>query len=99
MDVSNKEKFLRKYISNKHELVLLSELDPSEYVSSRRAEIKQQQEEIESILNSIPDEMERILLQRKFYLGQTYEVISEKIHYSKSQTIRLYKKAIENLEM
>lgn len=99
MNTSKKETFLKKYRLNKDEINLLNEMEQNDYVLKRKKEIKQQQIEIESILNSIPDERERILLQRKFYLGETYETISEKMNYSISHIKRLYKKAIENLKM
>lgn len=99
MNISKKETFLKKYRLNKDEMKLLNEMEQNEYTMKRKKEIKQQQIEIEMILNSIPDERERILLQRKFYLGETYEVISEKMSYSISHIKRMYKKAIENLNM
>lgn len=99
MNEKNKDKFLKRYITNKAELVLLNELEQNDKVKQRRINIKKQQEEIENILNSIKDTNERIALQRKYYLGETEEVIAEKISYSKSQTRRIIKKAIENLKM
>lgn len=99
MNTSKKELFLKKYRLNKDEINLLNEMEQNDYTLKRKKEIKQQQNEIEKILNSIPDERERILLQRKFYLGETYETISEKMNYSISHIKRLYKKAIENLNM
>lgn len=99
MNEKNKDKFLKRYITNKDELVLLNELEQSDTVNQRRMNIKKQQEEIENILNNVRDTKERIVLQRKYYLGETEEVIAEKINYSKSQTRRIIKKAIENLKM
>lgn len=99
MNISEKETFLKKYRLNKDEIKLLNEMEQNDYTLKRKKEIKQQQNEIESILNSVTDDRERILLQRKFYLGETYEVISEKMNYSISHIKRLYKKAIKNLWM
>lgn len=99
MDVKKKDEFLKKYINNKKELELLNELEQNVNVLARKKNIKLQQQEIEKILNNIADSRERIVLQRKYYLGETEEVIAEKINYSKSQTRRIYKKAIENLKM
>lgn len=99
MNEKNKDKFLKRYITNKDELVLLNELEQSDTVRQRRINIKKQQEEIEDILNNVKDTKERIVLQRKYYLGETEEVIAEKINYSKSQTRRIIKRAIENLKM
>lgn len=99
MDASEKEMFLKKYRLNKYEIELLNEMEQNDYVSKRKKEIKQQQNKIEKIINSIPDSLERMLLQRKYYLGETYEVISEKMHYSIAHIKRLHKKAIENLKM
>lgn len=99
MDVKKKDEFLKKYINNKKELELLNELEQNVSVLARKKNIKLQQQEIEKILNNISDSRERIVLQRKYYLGETEEVIAEKINYSKSQTRRIYKKAIENLKM
>lgn len=99
MDVKKKDEFLKKYINNKKELELLNELEQNVGVLARKKNIKLQQQEIEKILNNISDSRERIVLQRKYYLGETEEVIAEKINYSKSQTRRIYKKAIENLKM
>lgn len=99
MDAKKKDEFLKKYINNKKELELLNELEQNVGVLARKKNIKMQQQEIEKILNNIADSRERIVLQRKYYLGETEEVIAEKINYSKSQTRRIYKKAIENLKM
>ena len=99
MDVKKKDEFLKKYINNKKELELLNELEQNVGVLARKKNINLQQQEIEKILNNISDSRERIVLQRKYYLGETEEVIAEKINYSKSQTRRIYKKAIENLKM
>lgn len=99
MNEKNKDKFLKRYITNKDELTLLNELEQNDKVRERRSNIKKQQEEIENILDNVKDTRERIALQRKYYLGETEEVIAEKIDYSKSQTRRIIKRAIENLKM
>lgn len=99
MDTSEKEMFLKKYRLNKDEIKLLNEMEQNDYTLKRKEEIKRQQNEIENIINSIPDNLERMLLQRKFYLGQTYEVIGENMHYSTVHIKRLYKRAIKKLKM
>lgn len=99
MNEKNKDKFLKRYMTNKDELILLNELEQSDDVKKRIINIKKQQKEIEEILNNIKDTRERVALQRKYRLGETEEVIAEKINYSKSQTRRIIKKAIENLKM
>lgn len=99
MNVKMKDSFLKRYMTNKDELILLNELEQSDDVKKRIINIKKQQKEIEEILNNIKDTRERVALQRKYRLGETEEVIAEKINYSRSQTRRIIKRAIENLKM
>lgn len=56
-------------------------------------------EQIRYIIASVPDSKKRTILERKYILNQSWEVVAEKMGYSPRQIMRIHNDAIEELEL
>lgn len=54
--------------------------------------------QIREIIATVPDSVQRTILERHYILGESWEVIAEKVGYSTRHITRLHNQAIEVLE-
>lgn len=54
--------------------------------------------QIREIIAAVPDSIQRTILERHYLLGESWEVIAEKVGYSTRHITRLHNMAIEKLE-
>lgn len=70
-----------------------------EEIKKKTEELKRFQAKLYLEIKSVEDETERILLQARYILNETWEQIAERLYYSVMQTHRIHKRALENFKI
>lgn len=98
-----KNNILKKYILNKKELDILSEMEKLNKIDDdslvRKDNIAAEQLKIENAINNIEDLTERMVLQMMYILNFKIDDVALKLNYSNSQIYRIKRKALEKLKL
>lgn len=73
-------------------------LEVQEIIKHKEAELKRLQANLYLEINRLSNTNEKILLQARYILNETWEQITERIGYSVAQTHRIHKSALENFK-
>lgn len=82
---------------NGTEKVIIRVLDYEEQVNEEIRKLLQRRIEIEQVIDKIPDETHREILERRYLLYESWEEISEEMHYSEQHLYRLHGVALTYL--
>lgn len=67
------------------------------YIDQEITELKEEVEEIRTLIYQLEDERERQVLTLRYLNNKSYDDISEDMYYSLGQIYRIHRKAINNL--
>lgn len=73
-------------------------LEVQEIIKEKEAELKRLQANLYLEINRLTNTNEKILLQARYILNETWEQIAERVGYSVAQTHRIHKSALENFK-
>ena len=73
-------------------------LEVQEIIKEKEAELKRLQANLYLEINRLSNTNEKILLQARYILNETWEQIAERLGYSVSQTHRIHRSALENFK-
>lgn len=104
MSENEKKKYLNSYLLQESKITrfeLLIEKNPKkqEKYEKEIEKAKRLRFQIEEKISAMEDELLSEILFQKYVFGHTLEEVGYKINYSKRQTERLHRKALENFNM
>lgn len=73
-------------------------LEVQEIIKEKEAELKRLQANLYLEINRLSNTNEKILLQARYVLNETWEQIAERLGYSVTQTHRIHRSALENFK-
>ena len=73
-------------------------LEVQEIIKEKEAELKRLQANLYLEINRLSNTNEKILLQARYILNETWEQIAERLGYSVTQTHRIHRSALENFK-
>lgn len=85
--------------SNGTENSFLHMLELEERLGMEIDSLTQKHRELEQAVDSVPDDVQRELLTRRYLLFQKWEIIAEKMNYSERHIRRLHSRALESLSL
>lgn len=82
---------------NRIENAIIRVLEYEEKIGAEIDELTEKRQEIEKVINSVPDDVQREILTRRYLLYQKWELVAEEMHRDLRWIYRLHGKAVENL--
>lgn len=73
-------------------------LEVQEIIKEKETELKRLQANLYLEINRLSNTNEKILLQARYILNETWEQIAERLGYSVTQTHRIHRSALENFK-
>lgn len=73
-------------------------IEVQEIIKSKELELKRLQANLYLEINMLSNTNEKILLQARYILNETWEQIAERLGYSMTQTHRIHSSALENFK-
>jgi DNA-directed RNA polymerase specialized sigma24 family protein len=86
-------------IYSRTEEIIIKITDMEEAINADIDKLIDLKQEIERVIDSVPNDKERILLKYRYLDGKTFEWIAAEMHYSWRQIHRLHSRALTNLKM
>lgn len=84
---------------NVTESAVLRVMELEERLNREIDELTAKRQEIELVVNAVPDEVQREVLTRRYLLYQKWEVIAEEMGYSERHIRRLHGYALKNMSL
>ena len=86
-------------IYSRTEEIIIKITDMEEAINADIDKLIDLKQEIERVIDSVPNDKERILLKYRYLDGKTFEWIAAEMNYSWRQIHRLHSQALTNLKM
>jgi DNA-directed RNA polymerase specialized sigma24 family protein len=86
-------------IYSRTEEIIIKIADMEEAINADIDKLIDLKQEIERVIDSVPNDKERLLLKYRYLDGRTFEEIAVQMHYSWRQIHRLHSRALTNLKM
>lgn len=84
---------------NVTESAVLRVMELEERLNREIDELTAKRQEIELVVNAVPDEVQREVLTRRYLLYQKWEVIAEEMNFSERHIRRLHGYALKNMSL
>lgn len=84
---------------NGTENAVLRVMELEERLNREIDELTEKRQEIEQVVNAVPDEVQREVLTRRYLLYQKWEVIAEEMNFSERHIRRLHGYALKNMSL
>ncbi len=86
-------------IYSRTEEIIIKIADMEEAINADIDKLIDLKQKIERVIESVPDDKERLLLKYRYLDGRTFEEIAVQMHYSWRQIHRLHSRALTNIKM
>jgi DNA-directed RNA polymerase specialized sigma subunit len=83
---------------NKTEKVIAKIVDLENEVNAEIDRLVNIKTQVEDVIRQVPDATQRIVLERRYILGETWEQIAVDLHYSYMQICRIHGKALQKVK-
>jgi DNA-directed RNA polymerase specialized sigma subunit len=83
---------------NKTEKIIAKIVDLENEVDAEIDRLVDIKTQVEAVIRQVPDATQRILLERRYIIGETWEQIAVDLHYSYMQICRIHGKALQKVE-
>lgn len=83
---------------NKTEKIIAKIVDLENEVDAEIDRLVDIKAQVEAVIRQVPDATQRILLERRYIIGETWEQIAVDLHYSYMQICRIHGKALQKVK-
>lgn len=83
---------------NKTEKIIAKIVDLENEVDAEIDRLVDIKAQIEAVIRQVPDGTQRIVLERRYIIGETWEQIAVDLHYSYMQICRIHGKALQKVK-